>query len=260
MNRDNETTAYVDSKRKYTFKNEPDESLNFYCNNCRTRTSHKTIVSVKTSDYAPEFGLSFDLEYRISECSGCHNISFIDSSICEDDDEYWNSNRDSAFTCRIYPIPEEGALSESRRNELKLDLPVRVREIYEETLIAIKNKLFVVAGIGLRAVLDTVCRDKGIGKGRTSLDKRLDIMLEGKRLITPDENVILKAVKDFGNKSAHEGKTLTSYEVESALIVVEHILDKLYRIPKIKIAFDNNKNKKTNRSVDDVFESKTEEK
>ena len=88
MNEGNNVIAYVDSKRKYTLKSEQDESLRFYCNNCRTRTSHKTIVCIKTSERDPEFELDFDLEYRISECCGCHSISFIDSSICEDDDEY----------------------------------------------------------------------------------------------------------------------------------------------------------------------------
>lgn len=255
---ENETTAYVAKKHKYTFKMEPDESLRFYCNNCRTRTFHKTLVCISTSETDPEVELSFDLEYRISECSGCHGVSFIDSSICTDSDEYWNNNRDSVFSCRIYPIPEEGALKESRLHELALVLPVRVWEIYQETLSAIKNKLFIIAGIGLRAILDTVCRDKQIGKGRDSLSKRLKIMLDEKHLITPDENAILKAVKDFGNKSAHEGKTLTSYEVESALIVVEHILDKLYRIPMIKREFENDKQNIS--FIDEVFGTETEEK
>ena len=159
--------------------------------------------------------------------------------------------------CRIYPISEEGALTESRLDKLEFVLPPRVKRIYEATLIAIKNKLFVIAGIGLRGVLDAVCRDKGIGKGKITLAERLNIMLK-ENLITPDQKGILDAVKDLGNDSAHEGKVLKSYEVERALIVVEHLLDTLYLLPEMKQESENDK--ENINFVNEVFGNETEEK
>jgi hypothetical protein len=215
-------------------------------------------VRVDTVDDDPKNPVSFFGIYRISECSGCHCVRFVEHSFCSEDDEFWNRKNETEFSCRIYPVSKDGALAESRSHGLEYVLPACVKNIYKETLDAIENELFIIAGIGLRAILDTVCRDKQIGIGRDSLSKRLKIMLEEKHLITPDENAILKAVKDFGNKSAHEGKTLSSYEVESALIVVEHILDKLYRIPMIKREFENDK--ENINFVNEVFGNETEEK
>ena len=83
-------------------------------------------------------------------------------------------------------------------------------------------------------------------------------MSEENRLITPDEKEILDAVKWLGNSSAHEGKRLKGYEIHSALIVVEHILDKLYLLPVIKKEFEEGK--ETINFIDAVFEPKTEEK
>ena len=106
--------AVFDQKRKYTFKTEPDESLRFYCNNCRSHTSHKTLMCVDTVDDDPESPVSFFGTYRITECSGCHSVRFIEQSFSSEDDEYWAREKTADFSCSIYPISEEGALTESR--------------------------------------------------------------------------------------------------------------------------------------------------
>ena len=256
---ENETTAYIENLRKYTIKTDQNESLFFYCNICRTKTSHKTIVEAsRVNDDPDPCSEAFTCEsYRIAECSGCHTVRFIENNVFSEEVDFEDRVNSKELHCRIYPISEEGALSESRLNELEFVLPACVKRIYEETLIAIKNKLFVIAGIGLRGVLDAVCRDKGIGKGKITLAERLNIMLK-ENLITPDQKGILDAVKDLGNDSAHEGKVLKSYEVERALIVVEHLLDTLYLLPEMKQEFENDK--ENINFVNEVFGNETEEK
>ena len=258
MNEGNDVIAYVEKQRKFSVDSEKNESLYFYCNNCRSKTSHKTIVHAHRISDDPSCDEVFLVEdYRIVECSGCHGVRFVENSIFSEDDDFYNQVDSNELHCRIYPISEEGALSESRLSELEFVLPTRVKRIYEETLAAIKNKMFVLAGIGLRAVLDTVCRDKGIGKKGDKLADRLDIMLK-QQLITPVQKANLDAIRDLGNDSAHEGKSLKAYEVSTALVVVEHILDDVYRLPAIKKEFDDNKEEIS--FVDEVFGPKTEEK
>ena len=263
---ENETTAYIENRLKYTINTDLNESLVFYCNTCRTMTSHKTIVKASIVDDDPTCDNyeRFECEdYRISECSGCHSVRFVENVISSEDknirsiEDFKKRLESRKLHCRIYPISEEGALTESRLDKLEFVLPPRVKRIYEETLIAIKNKQFVIAGIGLRGVLDAVCRDKGIGKGKITLAERLNIMLK-ENLITPDQKGILDAVKDLGNDSAHEGKVLKSYEVERALIVVEHLLDTLYLLPEMKQEFENDKQNIS--FVNEVFGTEPEEK
>ena len=150
---------------------------------------------------------------------------------------------------------EEGALTESQLSQLQFVLPSDVKAIYEETLAAIKNKLFIIAGIGLRAILDTVCREQHIGAEKDSLAKRLKSMCE-KHLISEEEQAVLLKTKDIGNSSAHEGKSLNAYEVESVLIVVEYLLKKIYLLPAIQRDLERGKEK---FSIDEVFGDETSE-
>lgn len=242
----------IENKRKFNVEVYPQESLRFYCNHCRAHTSHRTVA--KASEHSEDASGNFHLweSYRIVECAGCHSVRFIEQAISSEDDDYYDQDDSCARHCYIYPISEEGALTESRLHELEFVLPPNVKKIYEEALIAIKNKLFILAGIGLRSILDSICLEKGIvGKEKNDLFHRIETMYNDLHLITKDEKDVLHVVRAFGNKSAHEGGRLSSYEVSSALIVVEHLLDKLYLLPEIKKEFDEGKEKID--FVDEVF-------
>ena len=56
-------------------------------------------------------------------------------------------------------------------------------------------------------------------------------------LITPAEKAVLDVVRDRGNGSAHEGTILTEFDLKMALMIEEHLFDKLYVIPTIKALY-----------------------
>jgi len=97
--------------------------------------------------------------------------------------------------------------------------------------------------------LDTVCRERKIGQARQPLAARLQIMCDI-NLITEQEKTVLSTVKDLGNDSAHEGKSLNAYEVESVLLTVEYLLGKIYLLPAIQRDLERGKEK---FSIDEVF-------
>lgn len=233
----------IEKETQYKIEQNLPELLSIYCNHCRTITTHRTIVRATTHcvDGSEDDPIFFTSQHRIVECAGCHSVRFVEHTT-EDGfpDDYGCPDK---LHCHIYPISEEGALTESRLYELQWSLPNNVKKIYFETVAAIKNKLFILAGIGLRTILDTVCREKGIGAEKNNLKTRIEIMYTERHLITEDEKSILHSIRNFGNDSAHEGKRMTSYTVSSALIVMEHLLDKLYRLPEIKKEFDEGKEK-----------------
>ena len=236
--------AYVEKKYQYKIEKEPDESISFFCDNCGAYTSHKTIVR---ANVCGEDGIvSVNDNYYISECSGCHTIRFVVKTLSPDDDsDLSEDDYYKDFSCYIYPEPEEKAMAFRYSNAYVL--PDRIRQVYEETASAFRNKMFILAGMGLRTILDMVCRDNKIGNARTDLFKRLQIMYEERHLITEDEKEILDAIRDLGNNSAHEGKPLTFREIQTALIVVGHIFDKLYLIPRMKNDFKIAKHEKTKK-------------
>ena len=243
------STVIVQKERKYTIKNNPAERYNFYCNHCKTSTEHRTVVEATVVNEDCDGEVFVISTYRIVECAGCHYVSFMDYSLFSEDEDFWQKTESTKQKVYIYPILEEGALTESQLSQLQFVLPDKVKAIYEETLAAIKNKLFIIAGIGLRAILDTMCREQHIGEEKDSLDKRLKAMCD-KHLISEKEQAVLLKTKDIGNSSAHEGKSLDAYEVEAALIIVEFLLKKIYLLPAIQCDLERGKEK---FSIDEVF-------
>lgn len=253
MQEANSSTITVQKEHKYNIKNYPKERYRFYCNHCKTATEHRAIVEATVVDDDCDGEVFVISTYRIVECAGCHYVSFMDYSLFSEDEAFWQKTESSKQEVYIYPILEEGALTESQLSQLQFVLPSDVKAIYEETLVAIKNKLFIIAGIGLRAILDTVCREKKIGKSGQSLAARLQTMCEV-NLITEQEKTVLSTVKDLGNDSAHEGKSLDAYEVESVLLTVEYLLGKIYLLPTIQRDLEHGKEK---FSIEEFFEDET---
>ncbi|MBE6392764.1 MAG: DUF4145 domain-containing protein [Lentisphaerae bacterium] len=251
MHQENVSIISVRKDKKYNIHEYPNNILEYYCNHCRVKTTHRTIVEACTVEDFTDDGEVFSWNsYHISECMGCHMVSFIkDIRFSEDEDTFHPDYGKKNFKGIIYPILEEGALTESQLSQLQFVLPDKVKAIYEETLTAIKNKLFIIAGIGLRAILDTVCRERKIGQARQPLAARLQIMCDI-NLITEQEKTVLSTVKDLGNDSAHEGKSLNAYEVESVLLTVEYLLGKIYLLPAIQRDLERGKEK---FSIDEVF-------
>ena len=257
MHQENVSIISVRKDKKYNIHEYPNNILEYYCNHCRVKTTHRTIVEACTVEDFTDDGEVFSWNsYHISECMGCHMVSFIkDIRFSEDEDTFHPDYGKKNFKGIIYPILEEGALTESQLSQLQFVLPDKVKAIYEETLTAIKNKLFIIAGIGLRAILDTVCRERKIGQARQPLAARLQIMCDI-NLITEQEKTVLSTVKDLGNDSAHEGKSLNAYEVESVLLTVEYLLGKIYLLPAIQRDLERGKEK---FSIDEVFGDETSE-
>lgn len=257
MHQENVSIISVRKDKKYNIHEYPNNILEYYCNHCRVKTTHRTIVEACTVEDFTDDGEVFSWNsYHISECMGCHMVSFIkDIRFSEDEDTFHPDYGKKNFKGIIYPILEEGALTESQLSQLQFVLPDKVKAIYEETLAAIKNKLFIIAGIGLRAILDTMCREQHIGEEKDSLDKRLKAMCD-KHLISEKEQAVLLKTKDIGNSSAHEGKSLDAYEVEAALIIVEFLLKKIYLLPAIQRDLERGKEK---FSIDEVFGNESPE-
>jgi hypothetical protein len=101
--------------------------------------------------------------------------------------------------------------------------------VYKETRSAICNKLRILAGVGLRAIVEAVCNEKN-AEGK-DLKARIDVLI-ALGLITKDGAVILHEIRLLGNAAAHEAKANTEPELHIALDVVEHLLSGVYILPK----------------------------
>lgn len=196
------------------------------CIKCSGRTAHEVVASVDQSGSEAQDSLQWWHHYQIIKCKGCNILSYREASYTSEDyiqiaiDE-WELVEDE----KLYPSRIEG------RKDLGEDilyLPSDLARIYRETAAALTNNLPILAGIGLRAIVETVCKEKK-ASGKDLYNKINDLVVQ--RVITPVDADILHKVRSLGNSSAHEVKPHTSTQLSLAMGVLENMLKAVYILP-----------------------------
>lgn len=165
-----------------------------------------------------------DTVHEMLKCRGCHTVCFrrvvrdYESAYPIDENpEHWLVPEDVTN----YPSVLEG---HSELAEI-WNLPPVVRDIYTQSVQAIREQSNTLAGIGLRATIEAICNDQTIA-GRT-LDKRIDALAKG-GLISQKDAERLHAIRFLGNDAAHEIKRADSRNLLIALRIIEHLLVNIY--------------------------------
>ncbi len=189
------------------------------CASCDRDTWHDILCSHEEST-GDEYRI--DTIHQIVQCRGCSSTSFrkvvqdIESAYPVDDDE-WHVPED------IYCFPS--VLKGHKELQDVWELPKMVREIYTQSVQAIKDNSNILAGIGLRATIEAICNDRNIA-GKT-LDKRIDGLTKA-GLISQTDAERLHAIRFLGNDAAHEIKNAESKNLLIALRIIEHLLVNIY--------------------------------
>jgi hypothetical protein len=193
---------------------------------CRAATWHRPLASADVSGSESSWDYHYGCSYQIVQCQGCHSISYRTTS--------WNSedvfhDEDApglvaVITTELYPRRIEGR---AKLREIR-HLPTNVTRIYEETISALANEQPVLAGIGIRALVETICKDKQ-ASGRT-LEGQIDDLVV-KATLTADGAEILHSLRIMGNAAAHEVRPLDEDDLVVALDVVDNLLMAVYILP-----------------------------
>jgi hypothetical protein len=201
---------------------EPVKTMGIYCNRCRVTTRHN-LVATKPYRYEDD-GMEFWGEYRLWSCAGCDTCTMEDHysadymtaggpfAIDEDGEPY---------DCVFYPRPA----GSNRAEKHFTSLPAKLRAIYREVISAKNEGLGILCATGLRSLLEGVCSDKGIGGGH------LKVKIDNMKAILP-ENIVknLHAFRFAGNEAVHELEAPPEHELETALDIIEDVLNFLYAL------------------------------
>jgi Domain of unknown function (DUF4145) len=214
---------------KHRLNKSVDEEYQLPCTKCSGRTTHKVLASadIRGEQNDGDFQFSWATDNQIVQCLGCKTISFRQASSNSEDYQYIEDGEVVEIVDEtLYPSRLEG------RKGLSDDvhyLPTKVHRIYSETLQALMNHSPILAGIGLRALLETVCKEKNaVGK---DLFKKIDNLVV-QTILTPVSASILHKIRALGNEAAHEVKPHTDKQLGLAMDVVEHLLRDVYILPK----------------------------
>ena len=184
-----------------------------YCNKCKGETHHE-LKAVHPRDYyetqgqPPNEELVFweKFECRFWVCCGCDvatleeaytNIGMIDPHT---DDQVWESI--------LYPKRATGDLSQKRFRQLSKKLSA----IYREVVESFNGDLNISCTIGLRALLEGICADKGV------TGKDLYHKIDGLQAHLPS-NIVesLHSFRFMGNVAAHELQAPQRNELQLAI-------------------------------------------
>jgi hypothetical protein len=205
------------------------DEVNLPCISCTGKTAHKVVSSFdeRGSDKNHGHSIEWSVDYQVVQCQGCKTVSFrqasSNSEACfPNGDGEWEYGVDE----RLFPSRLAG------RKGLGEDtyyLPQNLKRIYDETLSALSSQSPVLAGIGLRALLETVCKEKSAtGKG---LFEKIDSLVTT-NVLTPASTAILHKIRTLGNAAAHEVKPHSEKQLSLAMDIIEHLLRDVYILPK----------------------------
>lgn len=217
------------SSVQYSVNKTQGNEVELPCLKCSGKTVHKALVSAEIRGSDGDHRHSFDwaVDHQIVQCLGCKTHSYrVASTNSEDyypvsEDEYEYEVAEKLYPPRLAGIKGLGDDTHY--------LPAKVRRIYDETLQALAVQSPVLACIGLRALLETVCKERtAVG---SDLFTKLDSLVE-QRVLTPVGAAILHKIRALGNAAAHEAKPHSDRQLALAMDIVEHLLKDVYILPK----------------------------
>lgn len=202
-----------------------DPEIHVECTQCAGKTAHVALATVDVS--GGDDHVDWRDSHQLIQCLGCKTLSYrVGSSHSED---YFHDEDGEAVypeAEKLYPARLIG--TRGLGDEIYY-LPPKVRQVYEETLTALSSTAPILAAIGLRALVETVCKAKGAEGG--DLYSKIDSLVEN-RVLTPAGASILHKIRTLGNAAAHEVKPHTERQLSLALDIVEHLLRDVFILPK----------------------------
>jgi uncharacterized protein DUF4145 len=167
--------------------------------------------------------------YSIWQCAGCTTPTLETEYVyvggsdlapgCEDslDLDYQNDDVDKEF----FPKRSLETIGPKGFRNLNPELT----RLYREIIACFNNGSFLLCTVGLRALIEGICDDKGID-GKLKFERRIDELIK----FLPSVNVIeaLHDLRIAGNDAAHRLEALTPDKAREAIDIMEDLLNFLY--------------------------------
>ena len=206
------------------------------CSRCTGKTAHVVLASVDLDGEQPIDDRNtywWSEQYQTVQCLGCKTVSFRQRSSNSEDYDFDERNEVChEVTEALYPPRREGLKGFGNDRFL---LPPTVVRVYDETLSALNNAQPVLAGIGVRALVELVCKEKK-ASGKNLYSQIDDLVTQ--QVLTPNGAEFLHKIRSLGNAAAHEATPHTDSQLALAMSVVEHLLQDVYILPqKMKAEF-----------------------
>jgi hypothetical protein len=168
-----------------------------------------------------EIGEQGGTTYEICVCRGCETVRFREVSW-----DTFNLDDEGQPLTKVKIFPE--VIASERAAVETDDFPDRVSRIYGETVRALNAGALILAGGGLRAIVEAICIDQKVTGG--NLQKRIDDLVARGLLARPQAE-LLHEERYIGNAALHEISPPAKTDIEDGLLIVEGLLNTIYTLP-----------------------------
>ena len=172
----------------------------------------------------PDAGGVHEHKYSLWSCAGCEEAT-LEWEVAypgPDTDEKWQEMNDGFYFPQYFPPRSQSSIQGKQFQKLSPTLS----KLYSEVITCFNQNSLILCTIGLRALIEAVCRDKDL-KGR-NLEEKVNGLIK----LLPSVNLIeaLHAFRLAGNRAAHDGEidALSRDETRQAIEVVQDLLNFLY--------------------------------
>lgn len=196
----------------------------FYCKTCQRHTNHDLLYD-ESQEMLQDNGSKIWKGYETIRCLGCDTISFhyseCHTETTEPESRLLSANSQYFPKERFYRNPIEGLQN----------LPINTQSIYLEVLAALNENLPILTAIGLRAIIESVCREKTpYREWWTNLYNGIEA-LSADGILSLTQVEFLHACRFMGNNAAHEIAAAPIEQLISALDIIEALLMTIYILP-----------------------------
>jgi hypothetical protein len=196
------------------------------CAKCGPDRAHVIAATIKEyNEDDCDGGGSFEWinRYDIIQCCGCEDYSFRKTQSNSEDFDPQTGIHDEIV--ELYPSRVSGR---APVNDYEL-LPTSLQRIYLETLKALNSAQPVLAGIGIRAIVEAVCKDQ-LPDGNDLYHRIEDLVT--RHLLSRTGADVLHKLRVLGNHAAHEVRPHDVMQLGFGLDVIDNLVSSVYILPR----------------------------
>jgi len=194
------------------------------CNRCGGQErNHLVIYDHEEHKISPDGDIQVWNHYKIVKCMGCNAVRFRESYFCTEDLDPETGNPEE---CGVRIYQEEG--DSKYQPTIHEQIPEDIKKIYLETIKCFNAGANTLAGGGLRATVEAICKDQKVAGD--SLRKRIDALVQ-QGVLAKTQAGLLHEERYIGNEALHEMKTPTDQDIIDGLAIVEGLMKTIYVLP-----------------------------
>lgn len=193
-----------------------------FCNRCKRETNH-ILQCEHRNDVDFDGGgeqIVFNLEeiYRLWICAGCE-VGTLETELTD----WFIAEKTGEPESFLTYSPKR--TSKNVRSKYFRKLPEKLRTIYQESVNAYNGKLHLLCAAGLRSLMEGICADQGITRGK--LHQKINAL----KKVLPD-NIVdnLHSFRFMGNEAVHDLTLPGQDDLRLAIEISEDLLNYLYEL------------------------------